>query len=280
MKKIALVTDSTADLSVEILKEHDIHVIPLRVRFGNLEFLAHEIESDEFYRLLSEAEELPQTSQPTPEEFNQLYCELLKEYDEVISIHISSGLSGTLNAARVAKEHLQAKIHIVDSKTISLGLGLLVMDAAKHLKEGLDSLQIVDKLAEARKNIETLFTLDTLEYLQKGGRIGKVSGILGSLLNVKPIIRVGDDGIYHTYSKARNQRKALKAMVTAIGEMTKERKRIRLSVAHGGALTAGEYLKECMENAFNIKTDIFTQVSPIIGVHTGPGTVGVAVQFE
>lgn len=280
LKKIALVTDSTADLSKDILEEHDIHVIPLKVRFGHREYLAHEMESEEFYHLLSEAEELPQTSQPTPEDFDQLYRELLKDYEEIVSIHISSGLSGTLNAARLAKENLQARIQIVDSKSISLGMGLMVIEAAKQIKEGLDSLQIVDKLIETRKNIETLFTLDTLEYLQKGGRIGKVSGILGSLLNVKPIIRVGDDGIYHTYTKARNQRKALKSIVTAIDEMTRGRKRIKLAVAHGDALAACEYLKGCMESAFDLKTDIFTQVGPIIGVHTGPGTVGAAVQFE
>lgn len=280
MRKIALVTDSTADLAEEILKEHDIHVIPLKVRFGNRECMAHQIASEEFYRLLSEEKELPQTSQPTPEQFEQLYRKLLKEYDEIVSIHISSGLSGTLNAAHLAKEKIRAKIHIVDSKNISLGMGLMVIDAARHIKEGLEGLQIVDKLTSVRKNIETLFTLNTLEYLQKGGRIGKVQGMLGSFLNIKPVIRVGDDGIYHTYTKARNQRKALQAIVTAIGELTKGRKRIHLSVAHGDAFTAGQYLKESLEKAFDLKAAIFTQVSPVIGVHTGPGTVGAAVQFE
>jgi DegV family protein with EDD domain len=280
LRKIALVTDSTADLAEELQKEHDIHVIPLKVRFGNREYMAHQIASEEFYRLLSEEEELPQTSQPTPEQFEQLYGELLKEYDEIISIHISSGLSGTLNAAHLAKERHQARIHVIDSKTISLGMGLMVLDAARCIKEGLEGLQIVDKLTSVRKNIETMFTLNTLEYLQKGGRIGKVEGLLGSFLNIKPVIRVGDDGIYHTYTKVRNQRRALQAIVTAIRELTKGRKRIKLSVAHGDAFAAGQYLKESLEKAFDLKAAIFTQVGPVIGVHTGPGTVGAAVQFE
>jgi DegV family protein with EDD domain len=254
MKKIALVTDSTADLSEEIQKEYDIHVIPLKVRFGNKEYFDHEITSEEFYRRLAKEKELPQTSQPTPDEFDCLYRKLLKEYNEIISIHISSGLSGTLNSAHLVKEKLQAKIHIIDSKNISLGMGLMVVQAARDIREGLDALDIVKKLTNVRKNIETLFTLNTLEFLQKGGRIGKVHSILGSLLNIKPVVRVGDDGIYHTYTKARSQRKALQAIVKAFQELARGRKRIRLAVAHGDAFPAGQYLREALENAFDLKT--------------------------
>lgn len=280
MKKIALVTDSTADLTEEIQKEYDIHVIPLKVRFGNREYYDHEITSEEFYRRLVQEQELPQTSQPTPDEFASLYRNLLEEYNEIISIHISSGLSGTLNSANLIKEKMQEKIHIIDSKNISLGMGLMVMQAAKDIREGLNALQIVEKLTSVRKNIETLFTLNTLEFLQKGGRIGKVHSLLGSFLNIKPVVRVGDDGIYHTYTKARSQRKALQAMVTAFQELTRGRKRVQLAVAHGDAFPAGQYLKETLENAFGLKTAVFTQVGPVIGVHTGPGTVGAAIQYE
>ena len=280
MKKIALVTDSTADLSEEIQKEYDIHVIPLKVRFGDKEYFDREITSEEFYRRLAKEKELPQTSQPTPDEFDCLYRKLLKEYNEIISIHISSGLSGTLNSAHLVKERLQAKIHIIDSKNISLGMGLMVVQAARDIREGLDALDIVKKLTNVRKNIETLFTLNTLEFLQKGGRIGKVHSILGSLLNIKPVVRVGDDGIYHTYTKARSQRKALQSIVNAFQELTRGRKRIRLAVAHGDASPAGQYLREALDNAFDLKTAIFTQVGPVIGVHTGPGTVGAAIQYE
>jgi DegV family protein with EDD domain len=159
-------------------------------------------------------------------------------------------------------------------------MGLMVMEAARNIKEGLDTSQIVDKLSNVRKNIETLFTLNTLEYLQKGGRIGKVHGLLGSLLNIKPVVRVGDDGIYHTYSKARSQRKSLQAIVRAFQELTQGRKRVHLAVAHGAAFSAGQYLREALENAFDLKIAQFTQVGPVIGVHTGPGTVGAAIQFE
>jgi len=280
MKKIALVTDSTADLTEAIKAECNAHTIPLKVLFSEQEFHDGEITSEEFYQRLERAEELPKTSQPTPEEFFRLYSRLLEEYQEIISIHISSGLSGTFNAARIAKEKLKGKIHLIDSKTISLGIGMMILETAKLIKEGIDSVHILDKLSKARTNIETLFTLNTLEYLQKGGRIGRVQSIMGSFLNIKPVIRVGEDGIYHSYGKTRSQEKALKSIVEAFQELAKGRKQIRFGVAHGAALEAGLFLKEAMENAFQMPTAIFTQVGPVIGVHTGPGTIGAAVQFE
>jgi len=280
MKRIALVTDSTADITEEVKKDCDIHVIPLKVRFGEQEYTDGELTSEDFYRRIMEGKILPKTSQPTPEEFSRLYSNLLEEYQEVISVHISSALSGTFNAAYLAKEKFKEKIHLVDSKTISLGAGLMVMEVAKNIKEGQDIEWILENLKKARKNIETLFTLNTLEYLQKGGRIGKVQGFMGSLLNIKPIIRVGDDGVYHTYGKAHSQKKALDSVVQAYHDLTKERKPIRLVVAHGAAQKAGLYLKEALEYAFQLQATVFTQVGPVIGVHTGPGTVGAAIQFE
>ena len=249
MKKIALVTDSTADLTAEIIKECDIHIIPLKVRFGEQEYSDEELTSEEFYRRLQANVVLPKTSQPTPEEFGCLYSKLLEEYHEVISVHISSALSGTFNAAYLAKEKFKEKIHLVDSKTISLGAGLMIMEAAKNIREGQDISGILNNLGKARKNIETLFTLNTLEYLQKGGRIGKVQGFMGSLLNIKPIIRVGDDGVYHNSGKAHSQKKALDTVVQAFQDLTKGRKPIHLAVAHGAALQAGIYLKEVLESA-------------------------------
>lgn len=280
MKRIALVTDSTADLTDEIIKECDIHTISLKVRFGDREYSSDELSSNEFYQRLSEADVLPKTSQPTPDEFGRLYSKLLDSYQEVISIHLSSALSGTFNAANVAKEKFKEKIHIIDSKNISLGMGLIVMEAAKNIKEGYDTKWIVENLTKARKNIETLFTLNTLEYLQKGGRIGRVQGFMGSLLNIKPIIRVGDDGVYHTFGKAHSQKKALDHVAQALLELTKGRKYMKLVVAHGAAQQAGTYLKETLENALQLPASVFTQVGPVIGVHTGPGTVGAAIQYE
>jgi DegV family protein with EDD domain len=280
MAKIALVTDSTSDITNELRQECNAHVIPLKVCFGESEYLDTDLSSEEFYRRLVTEKELPKTSQPSPEDFRILYSRLLQDYQEIISIHLSSGLSGTLNAARIAASDLKGKIHFVDSKTISLGVGLMVQEAAKYIKEGLEGFQVAQSLSKARQNIETMFTLNTLEYLQKGGRIGKVHSLMGSILNIKPVVRVGDDGIYHTYETVRSQEKALKGIVQGFKDLAKGRKAVQLAVAHGAAYQTAQHFKEMLENAFQIPASIFTQVGPVVGVHTGPGTIGAAMQYE
>ncbi len=279
MSKIALVTDSTADLTKEMQKELNVHVIPLKLRFAEEEFKDGEITPEQFYARLANSSVLPQTSQPSPDEFIRFYQRLLAEYDEILSIHLSSGLSGTLNSAHLAKENLPGKIHLVDSRTISLGAGLMVMEAAQLIREGLAIPSILAKLAAARKKIETLFTLNTLEYLHKGGRIGKVSGLVGSLLKIKPIVRVNEEGIYVPQGIARSQERALQGIVHAIQEFAQGRKLAKMIVAHGAAEQAALKLKAVLENTFNLKVSTTAQVGPVIGVHTGPGTVGAAVQF-
>ncbi len=280
MGKIALITDSTADLTREMQKELNIHVIPLKLRFEDEEFKDSEITSEEFYTRLAASNSLPKTSQPSPDDFIRFYQPLLEENDEILSIHLSSGLSGTLNSAHIAKEKLKGNIHIVDSKTISLGIGLMIIEAAELIKKGLKIPEILEKLSTARENIETLFTLNTLEYLHKGGRIGKVPNLLGSLLNIKPIVRVSENGTYIPQGIARSQGRSLKSIVNSFQDLARGRKPLRLVVAHGAAHQAGIELKEALETAFNLKAFTFTQVGPVIGVHTGPGTVGAAIQFS
>lgn len=279
MKKIALVTDSTADLTQQLVKQWNIFVMPLKVVFGNQQYLDGELTSQEFYARLANAEELPKTSQPSPEEFASLYERVLAKYDEVISVHISAGLSGTLNAAHVAMEKFKDKIHLVDSRSISLGIGQMVLDAAKGIQEGLDAQAILTRIGKVRANMETIFTLDTLEYLYKGGRIGKVQGLLGSLLNIKPVIRVNDEGIYVPAGKTRSREKALAGIVEYLQLAAKGRAVRELAIAHGAAQDAGKRLQEMLEAAFSVKASLFTQVGPVIGVHTGPGTIGASVVF-
>jgi len=280
MKKIALVTDSTADLTEEMKNEYNVHVIPLRVRFSDREYLDGELTGNEFYKLLATAGELPKTSQPSPQEFKGLYQKLLSDYDEVISIHLSSGLSGTVNAARLGEKEFESRVHVVDSKCISLGTALLVIETGRLIKEGLKCTEILGQMETVRNRIETLFTVNTLEYLEKGGRIGKVNKLVGSLLKIKPIVRVGDDGIYHSHGLARSQNKALQHINKSFQNLAKGRKARRLAVAHGAAEEAGLFLKGLMEETFHLPTTIFTQVGPVIGVHTGPGTIGAAILFE
>ncbi|NLZ92473.1 MAG: DegV family protein [Firmicutes bacterium] len=280
MKKIALVADSTSDLTAAMRKDYDVHVIPLKIRFGQEEYYDGELNAEEFYQRLKQASELPTSSQPAPEDFIKLYKSLLQKYDEIISIHLSSNLSGTVNAAWIAAESFKAKVHVVDSKTISLGIGLMVNEAAVSIREGLNTKQVLERIHNARKNIETIFTLNTLEYLQKGGRIGKVAGMVGSLLNIKPVIRVNEEGIYVPAGKVRSQDKALEQIIHNLQEFAGNRKVKALAIAHGAAQEAANKLKSALETTFGISASFFTQVSAVIGVHTGPGTVGAAVYYE
>ena len=277
--KIALVTDSTADLPRQLINQWKIFVLPLKVSFGNQQFLDTELTAEEFYSRLAAESELPKTSQPSPEDFASVYAKALAEYDEIISIHISSGLSGTLNSAHMAAEKFGGKVHLVDSRSISLGIGQQVLEAAKGIQEGLAVQAVLDRIGKMREKMETIFTLDTMEYLHKGGRIGEVKGMLGALLRIKPVIRVNEEGVYVPAGIARSREKALCGIVSALEHAAAGRTVKALAIAHGAAKDAAEKLQDKLESVFNVRASLFTQVGPVIGVHTGPGTVGASVVF-
>ncbi len=279
MKKIALVTDSTADLTPDLIEKFNINVIPLNIIFGEESLKDDQITPAEFYARLEKEEQLPRTSQPSPEEFMNLYQELLEEYQEIISIHISSALSGTVNSARLAREKLDGSIHIVDTRNISLGASFMILEAAEYIQEDFKTTEILQHLQKTRQKIETVFTLNTMEYLYKGGRIGKVSSLLGAALNIKPVIRVNEEGIYVPCGKARNQKKALEKIVSFFQENAGNQPIKRLAVAQGQAREAGDFLAQTLSETLKKPVDILTSVGPIIGVHTGPGTVGAAIQL-
>lgn len=277
--KIALVTDSTADLPQQLINQWKIFVLPLKVSFGNQHFLDYELTAEEFYTRLASESQLPTTSQPSPEDFASVYAKALADYDEIISVHISSGLSGTLNSAHMAAENFRGKVHLVDSRSISLGIGQQVLEAAKGIQEGLAVQAVLDRIAKMRENMETIFTLDTLEYLHKGGRIGVVKGMLGALLRIKPVIRVNEEGVYVPAGIARSREKALCGIVSALEHAAAGRTVKALAIAHGAAKEAADKLQDKLESVFNVRASLFTQVGPVIGVHTGPGTVGASIVF-
>ena len=196
MSKICIVTDSTADLTPAQAEGLGVTVRPLSVVFGDKVYLdGIDIRPETFYSMLASSNTLPTTSQPSPGEFVEVYERLFSEgCDTIISIHLSAGLSGTSQAAQQAAEHLGKDIRVVDSRSISVGVGVQVMAAAEAVKAGKSVEEVLEAIEVSRQNHEVLFTLNTLEYLAKGGRIGKAKSLLGSLLNIKPIIRV-DNGV-------------------------------------------------------------------------------------
>lgn len=277
---IAIVTDSTADLPPSRARELGVAVIPLTINFSDRQYLdGVNLSSEDFYPMLATSSILPTTSQPSPAEFKEIYRDLLKEFDSIISIHISAGLSGTLNSAMAARDALKGDIHIVDSKTISLGIGLLVEEAVDMVGKNMPAAEIVELLRTRRDSIEVLFTLDTLKYLHKGGRIGGVQALMGTMLNIKPVVRVVD-GVYIPVGKARRQEQALNLIVNQFKTLAAGRTIKNMAVAHGAAAGAVEALTAKLVKTFDMEPELSVQVGPVIGVHTGPGTVGAAILLD
>jgi len=280
VKKICLVTDSTADLTPLQAQELQATVQPLYVVWGDKMYRdGIDITPDAFYTQLKASSTSPTTSQPSPGEFMELYNGLFAQGCEtIISLHISASLSGTCQAARQATEQMPDKdIRVVDSRSISIGIGLQVRAAAAAMAEGRSIDEILAAIDVCRRNHELLFTLNTLEYLARGGGIGKAKSLLGSLLNIKPIIRV-DDGAYVDAGKARSQKQALTQIVGLFQELAQGRRVKRMAVGAGAAEEAGQILKGELAKAFGIEPAL-SHVGPVVGVHTGPGTVGAAVEY-
>ena len=280
-REIRIVTDSTADLPDGYAEENRVTVIPLHVTFpkGGLYKDGVDLSAKDFYpMLLAAGDDIPKTSTPTKEEFHSVYQQILQESPEcqIISIHISGGLSSTVSIAEAAARDLNQDIYTFDSRQISFGTGMQVMEAVRLREEGAGVKKILDHLQLVSTNTETMFCLNTMEYLEKGGRIGKAAAFIGSILNIKLIIHV-KDGVYEAFDKVRSQRQAIQKMADRGLSLLGERKPLRLGVIHGAGEIMGEMLKAKVEEAYGKAADCFKETGPVIGVHTGPGTVGMSV---
>lgn len=202
---VRIVTDSTCDLPVQLVKERGVIVVPLKVRFGDFEYQdGVNIDADRFFQLLMSSQKFPTTSQPSVGEFLQVYKELTDQGHQILSIHISAKLSGTYNSAVQAKNTLEARdnVEVFDSAHASLSQGLMVLEAARLAAEGQSRQDILKTLEQSRDKFHCFGVMDTLEYLQKGGRIGKAQAFLGSLLNIKPILAI-KEGVVHPVERVR-----------------------------------------------------------------------------
>ncbi len=280
MKKTALVTDSTADLPADFAREHNIKIVPLRVFFGEEEYRdGLDIKPREFYQRLREKDELPSSSQPSPDDFASVYQELLKDYQEIISVHLSSSLSGTINAANIAREKVKGAIHIFDSYTVSLGIGLQIREAVKFIQKGSSTRQVLEHLQKVRDNSATYFTLDTLKYLYMGGRISRARSLMGSILRIKPILQLVPDGVAPA-GRARNKKQLINEVVKKFKNEARNREAGGLAVAHGDAPEMAQKMQATLEETFSIKTSFFGEIGPTLGVHSGPGVVGICMFFR
>ena len=259
----------------EQLQAHNIRMISLRIVCQSAEYRDRvDMTQEKLYELLKS--ELPKTSLPLPEDVSTLYDRLLAEgYTDVIHMSISSGLSGTYNMVRMITEDMPMNIRVVDSKTLSTGLGMMVLEAARALESGATPDEAAAAALKARKTQLGMFVIRTLEYLRKGGRIGLVEGVVGSLLQIKPIIFVNDEGVYQTLAKARGFKSAVDAMVQEAKRRFGDAK-VKLSVVNGHVPDEAAALLERLKTEMNVDDGAFvSQVSPVLAIHTGPGLLGI-----
>ena len=275
--KIAIVTDSTSDLDSDMIQEFGIEVLPLHVVYQDREYLDRvNINPDEVYNKMDI--EVPTTSLPSPAEISKLFSRLRDEhFTHVLAVHISSGLSGTYETVcQVALEYPEMNITVLDSKSLSMGLGFPVREAARQLRFATDFQNVITTAKNVSQQTRIYFVLATLEYLKRGGRIGYVSGTLGELLNIKPIITVNSEGKYITFAKVRGREQSLKKLYDILTEGT-QGDRYNVAIVHGGAEQEARKLWQKAHQLSNIDELLFNQISPVMGVHTGPGLVGIII---
>jgi len=277
MKKVTIVTDSTAYLPQELLDSLGITVVTLSVNWDGETYRdGIDIKPDEFYARLAKSETLPTTSQSTVHDYSEVYKKLLAEDKEILVLPISSGISGSINSAIQAKElYKDAPIEVIDTKLVSMALGFMVLAAARAAADGA-SLQECKQIAiEAYSHIGVYFVVDTLKYLHAGGRIGGAKRFVGTTLRIKPVLEIRD-GKIEAVKSVISMSKAVAAMVELVEKDIAGRTPVRISVFHALAENEARELLDYTVKKFNAEEGILSYVSPVIGSHVGPGTLSIA----
>ncbi len=272
--RIHIVTDSTCDLTKEEVAQHGIHIVPLTIQIDGQTYIdGVDLEPQSFLGLMKNAKNLPKSSQPAPGKFKELYDELGQNGDQIISIHMTGGMSGTVESARQAAQMTDADVTVIDSRFIAIGLAIQLREAIKMRDAGATVEEIVARLEKVRENTYLYVIVDTLENLIKGGRIGKGTGFIGSLLNIKVIANL-EGGVYNPVSKVRSHKQVVNYLFKQFQADTTGKTVKAVGISHADGLsTMGEPLKALIEGTgFNDVEIAFT--SPIISTHTGPGAIG------
>ena len=279
--RIALVTDSTAYLSPEKVQECNATVIPLYVHFDEATYRdGVDLDADTFFQKLKAAPALPTTSQPSVGDFLELYRRLSQENDAIISIHISSGISGTVSAAQTARQMLldelaePPEIYVIDSQVASCGLALLVTAAARAIAQGWPAQQVAQHVEELATRVQMLFAVDTLEYLHKGGRINGAAALFGSALKIKPILYFRE-GKIEPLEKVRTSKRVKRRILEIMGEQIKDQP-VHVCIAHAQALEEAERVRAHCTAHFDCRELFIEGISPVISTHVGPGTLVVS----
>jgi len=275
--KVAIVTDSTSSLTQAMGQEYGIHVVPVYLTFGTQTYRdGVDLDAEQFYRLLRGSKQLPTTSQPSVFDFVQVYTTLSKQTEAIVSIHLSHKMSATLDSAWAAAKQLpDVPIHVIDSRSTSLGLGLMAIAAANASAAGQDAAGVVLLVEGLIPKMHVIFTVETLEYLRKGGRIGGATALLGIALSIKPVLYLRD-GQTEPLEKPRTRKRAVQRVLSLMAERVGSHETVHAAVLHCAAPGEAQALAEQVAARFHCAEVLTTEAGPIIGTHAGPGTLGVA----
>jgi len=273
MKKIHIVTDSTTDLDKKVIEEHGIHIVPLTIQIDDKTYIdGVDIAPDVFLEKMAAADDLPKSSQPAVGVFSELYDLLGEDGSEIISIHMTGGMSGTVKSAQAAAEISDSKVTVIDSMYITRALSYQVLEAAKMVEAGNTVPEIVERLTEIRKQTTLFVVVDKLDNLVKGGRIGKGRGLIGSLLKIKPIATI-TDGVYTPVAQVRSRRQVVAHLFKVFTEETAGKIVRDVAITHANGLAIAEPLKKLIEET-GIPNVSISFTTPVISTHTGEGAIG------
>lgn len=274
MSNVKILTDSLADIPSKILQDLDITVVPCAVRFGTEEYIDRvTLFPNEFYQKLVASPTLPTTAFPSVQMFEEAYRKLAEKTERILAIHTIASLTGIYNASRMAAETIQnARIELIDSEQVSMSLGWLVILAARAAKEGATLAQVKALVENAKTRVHIIAMLDTLEYAQRGGRLGKGAALVGSMLNVKPLVSAIHSEIVPV-ENVRTQKRALERLVEIVLSSGPIQE---LSVIHADAAHLAQTLQKMLAKTFPLDQIVMSETGPVLGTHTGPGAVGIA----
>jgi len=279
---IAIVTDSTSDIPRGLCEKYKINVVPLMTIFKDRSYVDNgvDITIKEFYKKLRAAETLPTTAQPSPGDFVNVYRDLLKNHDSIISIHISKKMSGTLDSTAVAKKEFPGKdIEIIDSESVHMPLGFPVIKAAQLAQEGKSKDEIVKAVHDLKSKVRVLFVPSTLEYLKKGGRIGRAKGLIASLLDIKPVLTI-NLGEVSQYKTTRRWSQAKNELINSMKQMIKKGENLIVSVGDSDTKEEGDEMAERIKDTFKPKQLMRVDIGCVVGTHLGPGGIGITFYEE
>jgi DegV family protein with EDD domain len=281
--KIALITDSTCDIPQELIDQYDIIILPQIVIWGE-ETLRDRVEitPKEFYRRLETDEQLPSTTQPSPGDFQDIYQQAIDQgAEEIVILTVSSEMSGTYELAKQVGDQMEVPVHVIDSKGPTMSLGWQVLAAARARERGADAEEMIAAAEQVRKNLVQIVLLDSLKFLQRGGRIGNATRLIGSVLRIKPLVEINHQkGVVEEAGKARTRKRAIEQMINRFFEQIGSIEKLHIAVLHGDALEEAKTIAERIREEYNPVELLINITGPVLGVNTGPGALALCGYAE